>query len=543
VKGSRLSRPHSLSDRAQGGSIADRVERILAARSLTLSEVSREIRLRFARLPHYLVPHNFYYDLGLPGYGPRIEQVVALSHVTRYRLADWLAVFGFHLDDIPRLQAEFPVARTSLLDATTYDQSAWIPWFRDVNGDNAPPAVAPLGQLLIPAQPQRIDSLLAPEPSPFLYAKIGHEDAFAYPELVPGSIVRADTRGIGEMLRNIESHGSERLFLVECGQGFICSRLQGTTKGKVTLRASALPFAQMQLQLGTEGRILGVLDWELRPCKAARPEVPTASMKFLNPQALPAVGTEPGLRELLERARLRSGLSIRNASAKSRWIAEELRDERYFCAPGSLTDFETGPRLPVHIHKLLSVCVLYSLGFWELLAAAGFDTVEPGREPMPDDLIPRGTPDSARAANAAAAGNRKHFRFLPSLVAEFQEIPFFLRHSLPTVAGLPGLSSRDVFWTGGRTVSFHPYLKDAVFAIVNRRLKKPVFLKRRSLSEQPLYVLLLRDGTYLLAGCSVEGGTLVVHPFADGFSIPQTFRYGMDAEVVGKVTALFRRLR
>jgi hypothetical protein len=543
VKGSRASRSHSLSDRAPGGSIADRVEQILAARRLTLSEASREIRLRYAGLPHYLVPHNFYYDLSLSGYSPRIEQVFALSHVTRYRLADWLAVFGFHLDDIPRLQAAFPVARTSLLDATTYDRAAWIPWFEDVAGDAGPPAVAPLGQLLTPAPSRRIDSLLAPEPSPFLYAKIGSEDAFAYPELVPGSIVRVDTRGVGELLRNIESHGCKRLFLVECGQGFVCSRLHGTTKGKVTLRAGALPFAQTELQLGTEARILGVLDWELRPRKASRPEVPTTSMKFLNPQALPASGTQLGLGELLERARLRSGLSIRNASAKSRWIAKELLDERYFCAPGSLTGFETGPRLPVHIHKLLSICVLYSLRFSELLAAAGFDTAEAGRESMPDDLVGRATPDPARASNAAAAGNKKQLRFLSSLVAEFQELPFFLRHSLSAIAGLPGLSSRDVFWTGGRTVSFHPYLKDAVFATVNRRLKKPVFLKRRSLSEQPLYILLLRGGTYLLAGCSVEGSTLVVHPFVDGSSIPRMFRYGMDAEVVGKVTALFRRLR
>jgi uncharacterized lipoprotein YajG len=74
-------------------------------------------------------------------------------------------------------------------------------------------------------------------------------------------------------------------------------------------------------------------------------------------------------------------------------------------------------------------------------------------------------------------------------------------------------------------------------------MKKPTFLKRKSLWEQPLYILLLRDGTYLLAGCSLEGSTLIVHPFADGLPRPQMLRNGVDAEVVGKVTALFRRLR
>jgi hypothetical protein len=388
-----------------------------------------------------------------------------------------------------------------------------------------------------------VDSLLAPEPSPFLYAKIGRQDAFAFPDLLPGSIVRADTRGVGELLRSMQSKNCERLFLVEHGQGLVCCRLHTRTKSRVTLRASTLPYSQTELRLGSEARILGVLDWELRPFKSARPEVPMASMKFLMPQTLPAARTQLGLGELLERARLRSGLSIRNASTKSRWIAEALGNQRYFCSPTSLTDYETGPRLPLQIHKIVSVCILYSLGFWELLAAAGLDTDDSGRDPIPDKLVGCVTPDAPRTANEHAARNIKQPRFLSPLIIEFQEIPLFLRHSLSTVAGLPDLSPRDVFWTGGRTVSLHPYLKDAVFVSVNRRLKIPLFLKRKSLWDQPLYILLLRDGTFLLARCSLEGSTLIVHSFADGFSRPQMLRNGVDAEVVGEVTALFRRLR
>jgi len=543
MKGSRASRSHPLPDRIPGDGVAERVERILATRKLTLSQVSREVRLHFGGLPHYVVPHNFYYDLGLPGYSPRIEQVLALCRVSHYRLADWLAVFGFDLDDIPCLQAEFPSARTSLLDRTTYDRAAWVRWFHDVDRVANPPAVAPLGQLLTPAPPRRIDSLFAAGPSRFLYAKIGRQDAFAFPDLLPGSVVRADTRGVGELLQSMRIKDSERVFLVEYGQGPIACRLHARTKGRVTLRATALPFAQIELRLGSEARILGVLDWELRPFKIPRPEVPTASMKFLKPQSFPPVQAQPGLRELLERARWRSGLSFRKASAKSRWIAEALHDERYFCAPGSLTAYETGPRLPAHIHKIISLCILYSLGFHELLSEAGFDTDDSGRAPIPDELVGRSMPDSPRATNDPGTRDKREAGFLSSLIAEFEEIPLFLRRSLSAVAGLPGLSVRDVFWIGARTGSLHPYLKDAVFVSVNRRLKRPVFLKRKSLWEQPLYILLLRDGTYLLGGCSVEGSNLIVHPFADGVFRPRVLRNGIDAEVVGKVTAIFRRLR
>jgi hypothetical protein len=543
MKGSRASRSRSLSDTVPGYGVAERVERILVTRNLTLSEVSRELRLRYARTPQYLVPHDLYYDLGHPSYSPRIEQVLALSRISEYRLADWLTIFGLNLDDIPTLQAEFPSARTSLLDSTAYDRAAWIGWFHDAAHAGDPPAVAPLGQLLIPAPSRRMDSLLAPEPSSFLYAKIGRQDAFAFPDLLPGSIVRADTRGVGELLRSMQNKNSERLFLVEYGQGLVCCRLHARTKSMVTLRASTLPFAQTELRLGSEARILGVLDWELRPAKTARPDVPTASMQFLEPQPLPAAGTEPGLHELLERSRLRGGLSIRNASSKSRWVAQSLRDERYFCSPTSLAEYETVPRLPAQIHKIVSVCVLYSLGFSELLAAAGLDTGDSGREPIPDALVGRATSDTPRTANDAATRNKKQPGFLSALLAEFQEIPLFLRSALSTVAGLSGLSVRDVFWTGGRTSSLHPYLNDALFVSVNRRLKIPAFLKQKPLWDQPNYILLMRNGTYVLTGCSLEGRTLIMHPFADGFSRPQMLRNGADAEVVGKVTALFRRLR
>ena len=543
MDGSRASRSHSRLDRWTGQGVAERVERILASRGLTLFHVSRETHRRYGRVSRYGVPHNFYYDLGIPGYSPKIEQVLALSRISNYRLADWLTVFGFRLEEIPRLQAEIPSARTFLLDRTTYDRAAWIGWFRDVSHDADLPSVVPMGQLLALAPPRRVDSLLAPERSPFLYAKIGHEDAFAFPDLLPGSIVRADTRGVDELLQGMRSEDSERLFLVEHTRGFVCCRLHARTKGSVTLRAKALPFAQTELRLGSEARILGVLDWELRSLQGQRTQVPTASMKFLKPQALRSTGIQPGLHEFLEHARLRSGFSFRSASAKSRAVAGVLRDERYFCAAGSLASYEAGSRLPVHIGKIISLCVLYSVGFWDVLAAAGLDIGDAGREFVPDELLGRDGPDPRSVVVDSVAGEEKSQGFLSSLVREFEDVPLFLRSSLPSFTHLPGLSLRDAFWIGRRRNSLHSYLQNAIFAAVNRRIKSPAFLKRKFLWEQPLYILLLRDGTYLVTGCSLEDGTLIAHPFADGFPRPRKLRNDVDAEVVGKVTTLFRWLR
>ena len=177
-----------------------------------------------------------------------------------------------------------------------------------------------------------------------------------------------------------------------------------------------------------------------------------------------------------------------------------------------------------------------------MLTAAGLGLDDSGSEPIPDALVGRSAPDST-VVEPSENVTTEEPGFLAKLVHEFEEVPFFLRHSLSTAVGLPDLSLRDLFWTGGRTGSLHPYLRDAIFVSVNRRLKRPVLSRRKSLWEQPLYVLLLRDGNYLVSGCSVEDGTLVLHPFADGSLRPERMRLNVDAEVVGKVTALFRRLR
>jgi hypothetical protein len=128
------------------------------------------------------------------------------------------------------------------------------------------------------------------------------------------------------------------------------------------------------------------------------------------------------------------------------------------------------------------------------------------------------------------------------LARSFEEIPIFLRESLPTLAGLPALSLRDIYWMGGERTSSHPQLKTTLLAAVDRRQKRPFDLPRRALTDQPLYMLLLRENGYLAAACHQEGELLVAHPFSDGFRSPQRFRNGIDAEVVGRIVAILRWL-
>jgi hypothetical protein len=60
--------------------------------------------------------------------------------------------------------------------------------------------------------------------------------------------------------------------------------------------------------------------------------------------------------------------------------------------------------------------------------------------------------------------------------------------------------------------------------------------------QQPIYILLKRDGSYLAACCGLENGTLVVHPYSRDFHRSTEFRQHQDAEVVGQIVAIARRL-
>jgi transcriptional regulator with XRE-family HTH domain len=519
--------------------VVERARAALASRNMTLFHVSRESRLRYPRDPAFHIPHNLYYDLRTEGFSPKIQQVIALSAISKYRLTDWLAVFGFRLDEIPRLQATLPAERTTLIDSTVYDIGAWVEWFRENQALSPSSPIAPLGQLLVPGAFRRANSLLLERPSAFLYAKIGWQDAFAFPELLPGSVVRADTR----IPKKLDRPGvPRRLFLIERGEGLACCRVHIARENHVTLRSPELPYAQVELQVPREARILGALDLEMRPLtKTPMPEVPVDLATFSQPEPLRVTSGELDFPRCIAAARARAGLSLREASAKSRRVAEALGDRRYFCARGTLSDYEARATPPRHIQKIMALCILYGLSFWEILTALGFEADDGGREAIPDSLLGRNQPRRSVLADSAEPAMTQE-GFLSGLVAKYEEIPLFLRGSLASIAGLTDVSLRDVFWVGGPRASLHPYLRDSVFVFLNRRNKTPALARSRPSWAQPLYLLMKRDGSYLCAGCSMDGDVLLVHPFADGFDRPLRFRNAMDAQVVGRLVAIVRKL-
>ena len=483
-----------------------------------------------------------YYDVGNPSLIPTIHQILALSHITNYRLYDWLVVFGFDLDQISRLQLLIPRQRTTLLDSSVYDLYAWVPWLAERIKEGQVPPIAPLGQFLGAAEPRRARELLALNKRRSLYAKVGEEDMHAFPHLAPGSIVRVDERRSKELLSDGKNNAEGRIFLVEYGFGFTCSRLVVLEKDRIMLDSPQRNCAQLELRLGREARILGVVDAEIRPITCHQTiGMPHRSAALSKPQPLFAPNVQTNLKDLLRNSRLRVGLSFREASGMSRWIASTLSDEHYFAAPSTLSDYETLSAPPRHIQKIITLCVLYCIYFREFLRAAGLPLDHEGRDPIPDELVPRQLPKRSHSRVPSEEESRQRHGLLDSLMKLWEEVPLFLRHSLNELTGLKNFSLSDAFWVGGDKTPSHPLLINATFVAVNRRVKKPAQSTAKVVREAPLYLLLKRDGSYLCGCCTLQQGSLVVHAHPGGPLGTHQFRNGIDAEVIGQVTTVLKR--
>jgi hypothetical protein len=524
-----------------------RVRQILSTRKLTLYQVSQRSAEMFGKSSPYFIPQRLYHELSIGTLSPNIHQLAALSQISNYRLCDWLSVFGFRLDDIPRLQSLCPGRKTVLLDSSVYDENQWIPWFAERVPESPFPAVAPLGQVLRVTAPRRAGELLALNKRRFLYAKVGRDDVFAFPSLAPGSIARIDVRDTPDALSALGYDASKSIFLVESASSLNCGHLRRVDGGRLQLYSQAFPFAQAELILGNRVKVLGVVNAEIRPLsgQSVRRKSPIQSPGPTTANVL-ALENRAEIQRLLRESRMRVGVSFREASVMSLRISCIFKDRMYFAAPGTLSDYESASSPLRHVQKIISLCAVYCIDFWTFLRTGGIQIDGLGNDAMSDEMVERtGVPRNQFADEVARAKQSGELGqgFLANLIDRWEELPLFIKNVLPVISKLKDISLPDIFYVGGNRNSTHPCLVGAIFVAVNRRIKTPLRSTALTAWEQPLYVVLRRDGSYLCASCELRHGVLTVHPHSEKPQGSMRFRNGVDAEVVGQVTAIVRDLR
>ena len=520
------------------GILADRIRSLLADRGLSLADVARRSRSGDRYGPLHHIPHNLYDAVRRRQFSPSAYQIEALSLLSGYRFVDWLQLFGFSLDSVLRFQVLFPALRTVELDTSVYHSRAEIPAFCDLAPGAFDAPLTPLSRWLGPTGFLHADTTPGHVDPAFRFVKIGSQDAFAFPDLLPGSIVRVNPALKGQGTDSDRKPRDGDFCLVEHGRGYVCSRTFPPDEKRILLCSKHLPYSCAELELGTQAKLVGTADMEFRRIvNSENPVVPKSLGGDWKPTALPAILPPGNVGEFLRRARRRSGLSFREASKRTQVIASALEDQRYFCAPGSLSDCETRKTTSRHIHKLISICAVFSASVRGCLEAAGVSLAVPGQTAMPARLL------GADASVRDFPGSVAQSQFLTELERRIEGLPYFLFGSMPDFFQMPDLSLRDIFWAGGAERFIQPYLKGAIVLILDRRKKIP----RSSLAcpkwAQPLYVFLRRDGRYLCGSCVHTNGVLVIHPCTTGLPSVLRLRNRTDAEVVGQIVGVIRRLR
>jgi hypothetical protein len=399
--------------------------------------------------------------------------------------------------------------------------------------------IAPLAQLLQIISPRRLRFLSGITDQGFLYAKIGRQDALAFPDLIPGSIVRVNPRFSNGCIPKTNGATSIQMFLIEHNKGLFCCRLRVVEKGVIVPIGTSLSYAQVELKVPREARLLGVVDLEIRPMlRTDQAEVPKDLAKHWKPRP---VVTDKEFGRFLRASRTKLRLSLREVANMSRDLANLIGDERCSVSHSSLCDYELFNAPPRHFHKAITLCSLYGLQFHAFLKAIGIVLAEAGTESIPDNLARR-VLDLESVENSDDSDMPGRTGFLAEMLERCEEIPFFLRESIKPLSDLDDASLDDFFWIGGKHDVLHPCLANGLFALVNRREKRPMHFTSKPAWQQPVYVILRRDGTYLCACCGIENGTLLIHPYSQQFQRSEHLRYHHDAEVVGRIVTVARKL-
>jgi hypothetical protein len=340
---------------------ARQIRQVLKRSGLTVSAASSLTGIRYGTNTAYYVPPSFLYKTRI-GITPHVCQLVALSQITGYRFGDWMNLYGFDLRLILPLQLEVHAERTAMITPAHAFSD------HDFSCVEGYPGIASSDR--------------------YLFVKVGSEDNVVYPKLLSGSVVRADRRYSPQVRSG--KRVEELLWLVEHPGGLACCHVQRIDDEQIILLPNRPPLSAWPLRLSREARVLGLIDLELRPRRAQRLGSTYQPTKAHLPATISRGCDATRLSTLLRSSRARNGLTLRAAHQKTAHVAQLLQNPDYRIPLGLLSDYEATDRFPRHIAKIISLCVVYGIDFWQLMQAGGSQIDDSSKAPLfsPDFSIP-----------------------------------------------------------------------------------------------------------------------------------------------------------
>lgn len=523
---------------AKAASISRRLKAFLRSLGMTVYQISKMTsRPPFGKGTRAYIRDAFYAEIE-SGQTPDIHQLAALARLTGYRLVDWFALFGYHVDDILRLQLQLHTEHTVLLPTTIYDslvETSWIHRFDPHADFERTQSLVTVMDAIRNAPLGALDQLNCRR---FLYARVGRRDDMLRPRLVPGSIVRVDPTQT-----TIEPRSGRRsMYLVKHLGGLCCCYVERQDDQHVLLLPDEVSARVMRCRLGTEVIILGAIDLELRQLQATLPDLskPPREERHNGNARLPMTERTDGAGVYARTTRERIAVSFREAQTMTNQIAACLDDKRYKIALGSLSDGETCDELPRNISKVFSMCIAYCMDLWQYLRAGGVPVDELNGEAIPRQFLndDEATVDSTPPTPMVLGSDQR--QATESVIERLGEVPFFLLPSVGSIICQEQLSLDDVYFWGRREPVLHPLLKGALVLIVNRRQRRvPEARAHLSVAEQSLFLIRGPDRRYQAGTCAIDGGTMLVRPHSKS-QMPVVTYAARDVDVIGRISAVLR---
>jgi hypothetical protein len=353
---------------------AQSIANILRQSGYTVAELSTRTRKRHGSRSPYFIPPTFLYKLR-SGVTPHICQIVALSESTGYAFVDWMRIFGFDMQQIPRLQVQLHPERTVLVTPIEFE-TASLP-SQSLLSPSSTIHQAVCGLSMGPRPEESLGST-----GRYCFAKIGPRDALASRKLFPGMIVRVD-RCFRRPMDGVDNSSVQNLlWLLEQSGGLTCSHLRWIDDHQVVLLPSRPPLGSLPLCLPREARILGLVSLEPGSVSPETSQFGAGPMKSEYPFSSPCLA-EMSFSDLLRTSRCRTGLTFRAARQLTGAIARILANPDYAIGLGLLSDYEAMDKLPRHIAKIISLCITYCLDIRHLMKAAGVYVDDSSKMPLP----------------------------------------------------------------------------------------------------------------------------------------------------------------
>lgn len=244
----------------------------------------------------------------------------------------------------------------------------------------------------------------------------------------------------------------------------------------------------------------------------------------------------------LKGIRNRLGITLREIEEYSQKVADLEGNEEYFISSARLFQVENQESTP-SIYKLYSLSIIYRIRFTDLLLLYGVDLEKIAKHQLATPLEKTHLTnlevyDGERAVSFPVyfdpGFSLEKTNLISRMVQTWGQVPIALIQHLDFRRSLYG-------YIGLKDYSLYPLLRPGSFVQIDDKLTKVQKPPWHTEFERPIYFVELHDG-YACSWCELQGNHLILvpHPLS-GCPIRQ-FAYRVEAEIVGRVTAVAMRI-